>query len=369
MKRFEFIQVLMLLLMCVSAHAQQFTLAVDTVKVDTSDMTCSGTFASRLSFIAKQKDKIYCLYNSKGVVRVDGKCRFNQLLTLDEMGQIQQFPLSDDVTYNISRGEGLFVRNDSLILRTHGSYSTSVFTVKWEKEHGYKDDEIATYDYYWDKKASQWIRIPFADDHIYEDKDYKISLWSCGEWGTYVRFLSKKTHKDYIYRCKYVIKNEQKNGMTMIGSFTDVPIRVFKQTDGYYLITPKSMIRISDPSEGHVYQGEAYADVDSKHLYSEFTELVTSQSNIYACFMLKKQFYFIMESASGICVATYRDGTISKVMDIDCNYTPYVYQNYMRDCDSPLKHTLLMFIDRKTTNNAILTVEGTKMRLRYLIYK
>ena len=144
MKRFEFIQVLMLLLMCVSAHAQQFTLTVDTVKVDTSDMTCSGTFASRLSFIAKQKDKIYCLYNSKGVVRVDGKCRFNQLLTLDEMGQIQQFPLSDDVTYNISRGEGLFVRNDSLILRTHGSYSTSVFTVKWEKEHGYKDDEIAT---------------------------------------------------------------------------------------------------------------------------------------------------------------------------------------------------------------------------------
>ena len=163
--------------------------------------------------------------------------------------------------------------------------------------------------------------------------------------------------------------HEQKNGMMMIGSTTYVPIRVFKQTDGYYLITPKSMIRISDPSEGHVYQGEAYADVDSKHLYSEFTELVTSQSNIYACFMLKKQFYFIMESASGICVATYRDGTISKVMDIDCNYTPYVYQNYMRDCDSPLKHTLLMFIDRKTTNNAILTVEGTKMRLRYLIYK
>ena len=84
--------------------------------------------------------------------------------------------------------------------------------------------------------------------------------------------------------------------------------------------------------------------------------------------MLKKQFYFIMESASGICVATYRDGTISKVMDIDCNYTPYVYQNYMRDCDSPKDHTLLLLTDRKAGKDAILTVEGSKIHIRYIIY-
>lgn len=349
MKRFEFIQVLMLLLMCVSAQAQQFTLTVDTVKVDTSDITCSGTFASRLSFIAKQKDKIYCLYNSKGVVRVDGKCRFNQLLTLDEMGQIQQFPLSDDVTYNISRGEGLFVRNDSLILRTHGSYSTSVFTVKWEKEHGYKDDEIATYDYYWDKKASQWIRIPFADDHIYEDKQYKVSVWANGEWGTYTRFLTKKTGKEYIYRC--------------------TPTRVYKQKDGYYLIGVDSIMCISDPTKGHIYQGERCEDVDLKKLYTKPAALIKTPEHVYTSFMLKKRLYLIMKSAEGICLASYQDGSISKVMELGCNYTPYIYQSYMRDCDSPKDHTLLMFIDRKTTNNAILTVEGTKMRLRYLIYK
>lgn len=237
------------------------------------------------------------------------------------------------------------------------------------KRESYEDDEIGMFDYYWDRKALQWVAIPFADDHIYEDKEYKVSIWSCGEWGTYVRFLSKITHKDYIYKCKYVIKNEQKNGMTMIGSFTDVPIRVFKQTDGYYLITPKSIIRISDPSEGHIYQGEDDVDVDRKHLYSEYTELVTSQSNIYACFMLKKQLYFIMKSALGICVATYQDGTISKVMDIDCTFTPYVYQSYMRDCDSPKDHTLLLLTDRKAGKDAILTVEGTKIHLRYLIYQ
>ena len=348
MKRFEFIQVLMLLLMCVSAHAQQFTLTVDTVKVDTSDMTCSGTFASRLSFIAKQKDKIYCLYNSKGVVRVDGKCRFNQLLTLDEMGQIQQFPLSDDVTYNISRGEGLFVRNDSLILRTHGSYSTSVFTVKWEKEHGYKDDEIATYDYYWDKKASQWIRIPFADDHIYEDKQYKVSVWANGEWGTYTRFLTKKTGKEYIYRC--------------------TPTRVYKQKDGYYLIGVDSIMCISDPTKGHIYQGERCEDVDLKKLYTKPAALIKTPEHVYTSFMLKKRLYLIMKSAEGICLASYQDGSISKVMDIDCNYTPYVYQNYMRDCDSPKDHTLLLLTDRKAGKDAILTVEGSKIHIRYLIY-
>ena len=312
------------------SQAQQFTMTVDIISIAATDMGCDGTF--KLSFIAKQKDKIYCLYENTIQVMV-GKCPYNHLLSIDEMGQISRFPLPDDIKEDMDVGEGLFVRNDSLILRRYRSYHHAMFHVAWEKDHDY------------------------------------ISLWSCGEWGTYVRFLSKKTHKDYIYRCKYVIKNEQKNGMTMIGSFTDVPIRVFKQTDGYYLITPKSMIRISDPSEGHIYQGEAYADVDNKHLYSEFTELVTSQSNIYACFMLNKQFYFIMESSSGICVATYRDGTISKVMDIDCNYTPYVHQSYMRDCDSPKDHTLLLLTDRKAGKDAILTVEGTKIHLRYLIYQ
>ena len=347
MKRFEFIQVLMLLLMGVSAQAQQFTMTVDTISVAATDMGCDGTF--RMSFIAKQKDKIYCLYNSKGVVRVDGKCRFNQLLTLDEMGHIQQFPLSDDVTYNISRGEGLFVRNDSLILRTHGSYSTSVFAVKWEKEHGYKDDEIATYDYYWDKKASQWIRIPFADDHIYEDKQYKVSVWANGEWGTYTRFLSKKTGKEYIYKC--------------------TPTRVYKQKDGYYLIGVDSIMCISDPTKGHIYQGERCEDVDLKKLYTKPAALIKTPEHVYTSFMLKKRLYLIMKSAEGICLASYQDGSINKVMELGCDYTPYIYQSYMRDCDSPLEHTLLMFIDRKTTNNAILTVEGTKMRLRYLIYK
>lgn len=367
MKRFAFLHFCVFTL-CLVLHAQQFTLMVDTIKVDTTDMMCEGKFELRLSFIAKQKDKIYCLYeNTKpGMV---GKCAYKHLLSIDGLGQISGFPLPDDIKEDMSVGEGLFVRNDSLILRRYRSYHHAMFHVAWEKEHNYTDEEIGkSCDYYWDSKSTRWVDIPFADDHIYEDKDYKISLWSCGEWGTYVRFLSKKTHKDYIYRCKYVIKNEQKNGMTMIGSFTDVPIRVFKQTDGYYLITPKSMIRISDPSEGHIYQGEAYADVDNKHLYSEFTELVTSQSSIYACFMLKKQFYFIMESASGICVATYQDGTISKVMDIDCNYTPYVYQNYMRDCDSPKDHTLLLLTDRKAGKDAILTVEGSKIHIRYLIY-
>ena len=362
------IVLVLLLLLCPSMQAQHFKFSVDTITVDTTNMTCDGKFSFRLSFIAKRKGNLYFLYKNQQMGKV-GKCPYNYLLSFDEMGQLSRFTLPDSIRDYPAFGEGLFVRNDSLILRTHGSYFTSVSHVKWLREQGYEDDEIGMFDYYWDRKALQWVAIPFADDHIYEDKEYKVSIWSCGEWGTYVRFLSKITHKDYIYRCKYVIKNEQKNGMTMIGSFTDVPIRVFKQTDGYYLITPKSIIRISDPSEGHIYQGEDDVDVDRKHLYSEYTELVTSQSNIYACFMLKKQLYFIMKSASGICVATYQDGTISKVMDIDCNYTPYVYQSYMRDCDSPKDHTLLLLTDRKAGKDAILTVEGTQIHLRYLIYQ
>lgn len=327
--------------------AQQFNLTVDTVRVDTTEMTCSGTFASRLSFIAKQKDKIYCLYKNQQMGKV-GICAYNGLLTLDEMGQIQQIPLPGEVKNNISRGNGLFVRNDSLILRTHGSYSTSVFTVKWEKEHGYKDDEIDTCDYYWDKKTSKWVEIPFADDHIYEDKQYKVSVWANGEWGTYTRFLAKKTGKEYLYKC--------------------TPTRVFKQKDGYYLIGVDSIMRISDPAKGHIYHGESCEEVDRQQLYTQPAALIKTPEHVYTCFMQKNQLYLIMKSTEGICLAAYQDGRICKVMELGCNYTPYSYQSYMRDCDSLRNHTILMLTDRKTANNAILTVEGTKVHLRYLIY-
>ena len=232
MKRFAFLHFCVFTL-CLVLHAQQFTLTVDTVKVDTTDMMCEGKFELRLAYIANRNDKIYCLYKNTIQVMV-GKCPYNHLLSIDEMGKISRFPLPDDIKEDMDVGEGLFVRNDSLILRRYRSYHHAMFHVAWEKEHDYTDREIGkTCDYYWDSKSTRWVDIPFADDHIYEDKEYKVSIWSCGEWGTYVRFLSKITHKDYIYKCKYVIKNEQKNGMTMIGSITYVPIRVFKQTDGY----------------------------------------------------------------------------------------------------------------------------------------
>jgi hypothetical protein len=99
-----------------------------------------------------------------------GKCPYNYLLSFDEMGQISRFTLPDSIRDYPAVGEGLFVRNDSLILRTHGSYFTSVSHVKWLREQGYEDDEIGMFDYYWDRKALQWVAIPFADDQIISTK-------------------------------------------------------------------------------------------------------------------------------------------------------------------------------------------------------
>lgn len=342
------IVLVLLLLLCPSLQAQHFKFSVDTITVDTTNMTCDGKFSFRLSFIAKRKGNLYFLYKNQQMGKV-GKCPYNYLLSFNEMGQISRFSLPDNIRDNPALGQGLFVRNDSLILRTHGSFFTSVSHAKWLKEQGYEDDEIGMFDYYWDRKASQWVEIPFADDHVYEDKQYKVSVWTHGEWGTYTRFLSKKTGKDYIYRC--------------------TPTRVYKQKDGYYLIGIDSIMRICDPTEGQIYQEEKYFDVDHKHLYTRPAALVKASNHIYTSFMLKKRLYFIMESALGICIATYRDGTISKVMDIDCNYTPYVYQSYMHDCDSPQDHTILMLSDLKADKDAILTVEGTNIHLRYIAYK
>lgn len=342
------IVLVILLLLCQSMQAQHFKFSVDTIMVDTTNMTCDGKFSFRLSFIAKRKGNLYCLYKNQQMGKV-GKCAYNHLLMIDRDGLIKQVPLPVDIRDGINVGEGLFVRNDSVILRRHRSYSTSIFTVQWEKEHGYGDDEIGMSDYYLDVRSSRWVEIPFADDHVYEDKQYKVLVWAHGEWGTYTRFLSKKTGKDYIYRC--------------------TPTRVYKQKDGYYLIGVDSIMRICDPTEGQIYQEEEYFDVDHKHLYTRPAALINASNHIYTSFMLKKQLYFIMESALGICIATYRDGTISKVMDIDCNYTPYVYQSYMHDCDSPKEHTLLLLTDRKAGKDAILTVEGTNIYLRYITYK
>ena len=342
------IVLVMLLLLCQSMQAQHFKFSVDTIMIDTTTLTCDGTFTYRLSLIVKRNGNLYCLYKNQQMGKV-GKCACNHLLMIDRYGLITQIPLPLDIRDGFNVGEGLFVRNDSLILRRYGSYSTSVFAVEWEKEHGYADDEIDMFDYYWDRKALQWVEIPFADDHIYEDKQYKVSVWANGEWGTYTRFLSKKTGKEYIYKC--------------------TPTRVYKQKDGYYLIGVDSIMCISNPTKGQIYQGERCEDVDRQKLYTQPAALIKTPEHVYNSFMLKNLLYLIMKSESGICLAAYRDGSISKVMEIGCDYTPYIYQSYMRDCDSPRDHTLLMFIDRKTANNAILMVEGKNVHLRYLVYK
>ena len=133
MKRFAFLHFCVFTL-CLVLHAQQFTLMVDTIKVDTTDMMCEGKFGLRLAYIAKRNDKIYCLYKNTIQVMV-GKCPYNHLLSIDEMGQISRFPLPDDIKEDM----------DGLSVTTHSSFVVIVpIIMQCSTLHGRKSIIIQT---------------------------------------------------------------------------------------------------------------------------------------------------------------------------------------------------------------------------------
>lgn len=349
-------QLIISILLCflLPASAQQFTVFHDTIHID--GRLLRNTTKNGVSLrAAESRDGLYLLMESRGN---------NELLFVERNSHKVSNIRLPDLATGFTEFQNIFVRHDSLLLKTNAFHDDDVSFYEWARKEHDKDDMKAVLNYTLETHTGQWKPIKTANDHIYEDSQYKVCYWERGEWGTYLLFQERKSHKRHLY---------------MGGG------RLIKVDDSYYLVSQYSISKIENPRQGKVYRGKKYYKLD-KEDYSmpqtilqlpipergviELTkEYLQNDPRTYICtaFTHDGTLYCIMKSPAGMYVASYQNGVLHKEMDLGCNYSINRWKGIeLRENNRPDHQAFLHCKDEQTDNPAILTVEGTKVHLWYL---
>ena len=118
-----------------------------------------------------------------------------------------------DGNFDMNSRDEMFVRNDSLLIKSY-----------YSKGNNYC---IATSGDEWHMK-----KIPAVSDQAYEDDTYRVNYTDFGEFGEYLSFIEKKNSVEHAFHSRGV--------------------KIFKMSDGYYMCGLYGISFISDPSEGSV---------------------------------------------------------------------------------------------------------------------
>lgn len=352
-------QLIISILLCflLPASAQQFTVFHDTIHID--GRLLRNTTKNGVSLrAAESRDGLYLLMESRGN---------NELLFVERNSHKVSNIRLPDLATGVTEFQNIFVRHDSLLLKTNAFHDDDVSFYEWARKEHDKDDMKAVLNYTLETHTGQWKPIKTANDHIYEDSQYKVCYWERGEWGTYLLFQERKSHKQHLY---------------MGGG------RLIKVGDSYYLISQYSISKIENPRQGKVYRGKKYYKLD-KEDYSmpqtilqlpipergviELTkEYLQNDPRTYICtaFTHDGTLYCIMRSPEGLYIASYQDGVLHKEMDLGCNYNRRYWQGFqLQENNHPNNQAFFEFIDAKEDNPVILTVEGANIHIWYLEIK
>lgn len=352
-------QLIISILLCflLPASAQQFTVFHDTIHID--GRLLRNTTKNGVSLrAAESRDGLYLLMESRGN---------NELLFVERNSHKVSNIRLPDLATGFTEFQNIFVRHDSLLLKTNAFHDDDVSFYEWARKEHDKDDMKAVLNYTLETHTGQWKPIKTANDHIYEDSQYKVCYWERGEWGTYLLFQERKSHKRHLY---------------MGGG------RLIKVDDSYYLVSQYSISKIENPRQGKVYRGKKYYKLD-KEDYSmpqtilqlpipergviELTkEYLLNDPRTYICtaFTHGDKLYCIVRSPEGMYIASYRDGALHKEMDLGSNYHTVNWRGHLLKVNNhPDNQAFLQCEDVTTDNPVILTVEGSNIHVWYLEIK
>ena len=203
----------------------------------------------------------------------------------------------------------LFSRHDSIIIKAH--------------DERYKSTRKSSFVYFClDVLRDQWVLTESANNQIYDDENYSVYLEDRGEWGEYMEFRNKNTDKRYIYKA---------NG------------RIVRHEGCYYIINTHQVMKIDDPTQGLPYQGSSWGNkklpytCPEPEVVMDLEELVMPKgTNIpreilrndplipsppytfCAAFVVEGKLFLLIESQTGLYVASYQGRELTKVQDIGC---------------------------------------------------
>ena len=349
-------QLILSILLCflLPASAQQFTVFHDTIHID--GRLLRNTTKNGVSLrAAESRDGLYLLMESRGN---------NELLFVERNSHKVSNIRLPDLATGFTEFQNIFVRHDSLLLKTNAFHDDDVSFYEWARKEHDKDDMKAVLNYTLETHTGQWKPVKSANDLIYEDDQYRVYYWECGEWGDYMVFQERKNHKRHLF--------------VAAG-------RLLKLDGSYYVVSSYSINKIDNPRQGKVYRGKKYYKLGREDytLPQKVLQLTPPESRIititkeyllndprtYICtaFTHDDKLYCIVRSPEGMYIASYQNGALHKEMDLGFNYNTENWRGHLlRVNNHPDNQAFLQCEDVTTDNPVILTVEGAKIHLWYL---
>ena len=360
MKRF--ITMIMAIALCaLGSQAQQFTVTRDTIHIDAGLFGKTPKMNIHLR-AADSREGLYLLMYHRESMESWGK---DILLCVDKDSHkvthidLPDSPISDQLSYG-----NIFTRHDSLILKVHAYHESDVSFYRWAREHHDKEDMKKNLNFTLNTHTGQWKPVKSANDLIYEDDQYRVCYWECGEWGDYMVFQERKNHKRHLFMAAG---------------------RLLKLDGSYYVVSTYSINKIDNPRQGKVYRGKKYYKLGREDytLPQKVLQLTPPESRIititkeyllndprtYICtaFTHDDKLYCIVRSPEGMYIASYQDGALHKEMDLGFNYNTENWRGHLlRVNNHPDNQAFFQCEDVTTDNPVILTVEGSKIHVWYL---
>ena len=353
--------VYLLLCLALPASAQQFTVTVDTIHIDAGLFGKTPKMNIHLR-AADSREGLYLLMYHRESMESWGK---NNLLFVERNNRtIRNIELPDILPIGYTDFQNIFVRHDSLILKVNAYHESDVSFYRFARERHDKEEMKKNLNFTLNTHTGQWKPVKSANDLIYEDDQYRVYYWECGEWGDYMVFQERKNHKRHLFMAAG---------------------RLLKLDGSYYVVSTYSINKIDNPRQGKVYRGKKYYKLGREDytLPQKVLQLTPPASRIikitkeyllndprtYICtaFTHDDKLYCIVRSPEGMYIASYRDGALHKEMDLGFNYKTENWRGHLlRVNNHPDNQAFLQCEDVTTDNPVLLTVEGSKIHVWYL---
>lgn len=351
---------------------QTFTVTYDTVRVEHTALAKTEVVISRRGLCTTATD-YYALLNYKepmfgsmqpagqAVVRIDKQTHEPRPVEVPRLpGFMGDF-------------QNLMVRNDSVILKFLYYHDEEIFERQWIEstitEAETAEDSLETLeaiqsmtDYVYLPTAERWQKAGFADDAVWDDADFHVSVHEWGEWGYYVSFHSKHTLSNHIYQWHTGSKRS-----------AGVVRRIFRQGGLFYIVGRYGVYLVAHPEQGREYDGRAFYEIEPcPDCYSVMDTLLTVQDkpvgDIITAFMTDGRMFLIMQNELQTYLAEIRDGQVLKRFDLAFNMSPQVGQGREMGMNCmPADRVRIYASSRVTDMSAWIEIDKTDIRITYFI--
>ncbi len=240
-----------------------------------------------------------------------------------------------------SIGFGLFIRNDSILIKNDRDHET----------------------FYFDTRYLQWIKVKEADDLIFEDEDFYVTSMDFGEWGNTVWFRDKKTGKEYE------LGSNSKN--------------VNKINNTYYLTSDDKIIKINDPLKlkssdlNYYYETVEKSDsfyngseslIGSELIFKKQTqeyEWLTQKFYITTSFISDNQLYHLCVDSNLLYIGKVDNGIMKPLRIIGNDLIVYSWHHSLNGKIQKENRQTLVFVTKNENYFGIIELIDDKIYIHY----